>query len=479
MEKEIIYTNARDLAKMIRERTLSAREVVEAHLAQIKRINPMVNAIVSLDEERAVAEASKADEMLASGKKVGPFHGLPIAIKDTHHAAGFPTTNGSPIFRDHMATEDDLMVERLRAAGAIVVGKTNVPEFAAGAHTFNEVFGVTRNPYNKEKTAGGSSGGAAVAVTSGMIPFADGSDMGGSLRYPASFNNVVGLRTSPGRIPTYPKAAIYSPLAVQGPIARSVEDASFLLSVMAGPDPRSPLSIEEPGAKFLTPFNPNLKGKRIAWSADLGGLFPVDPNVKKNLEQQLKVFQDLGCEVEEACPNLEGAEEVFQVLRAWEFDVSFSELFDRYRELLKPSLIWNLEKGRNLRGSDISRAENLRHQLYHEMRHFYEKYDALLLPVSQVSAFDANLEYPTAINGVQMESYLDWMRSCYYISATGNPALSVPCGFTDDGLPLGLQIVGPHRGDYEVLRIGYAFEQATKYGERRPNLIIKNDIQLS
>lgn len=479
MDQDIHFISARELAKKVRQRKLSVQEVVKAHLTQIKKVNPTVNAIVSLDEERALHDARIADERLATGKEVGPFHGLPIAIKDTHNAAGFPTTNGSPIFRDHIATQDDLIVERLRKAGAIVIGKTNVPEFAAGAHTFNEVFGVTRNPYNPKRTAGGSSGGAAVAVTCGMIPFADGSDMGGSLRFPACFNNVVGLRTSPGRIPTYPKAAIYSPLGVQGPIARNVEDASFLLSVMAGPDNRSPLSIEEPGSNFLTPFNPSIKGMRIAWSADLGGLLPVDPIVKKNLEQQVKVFQDLGCEVEEACPNLLEADEVFQVLRAWEFEMSFSEIFERFRDLMKSTLIWNIERGRNLRGSDIGRAENLRNHLYHEMRDFFEKYDALLLPVSQVPAFDANLEYPESINGIQMESYLEWMKSCYYISATGNPALSVPCGFTNDGLPLGLQIVGPHRGDYEVLRIGYAYEQATEFGKQRPSLSTVDDIHLS
>ncbi|UOQ92309.1 amidase [Halobacillus shinanisalinarum] len=469
------FSTARHLAKAIQKRELSVREVVEAHLAQIERVNPEVNAIISLDEDHALKEANKADEILATGKKAGPLHGLPIAIKDTHNAKGFPMTSGSLALRDNISTEDDLIVERLRNAGAIVIGKTNVPEFGAGAHTFNEVFGVTRNPYNLNRTAGGSSGGAAAAVASGMLPLADGSDMGGSCRFPAAFNNVVGMRTSPGRVPMYPKAALYSPLVTQGPIARNVEDASFMLSVLAGQDNRSPISIAESGEQFLNPFDKNLNGLRIAWSADFGGILPVDPAVSSNMEEQMKIFTDLGCHVEEACPDLVEADEVFHVFRAWEIEMSNHELFDRFEEVMKPSFKWNFNKGRKLRGIDIGRAERLRNQLYHRMRVFFDQYDALILPVSQVPPFDVNLEYPEQINGVPMETYIDWMRSSYYISALGNPSLSVPSGFTSDRLPLGLQIVGPHQADYEVLRIGHAFEQATHYGEKRPKIAQSKD----
>ncbi|MBP1930999.1 amidase [Ammoniphilus resinae] len=472
MEQEICFATARDLAHAIQDRKLSAREVMEAHLSQVKRVNPQVNAIVSLDEEKAMQAAIQADERLMRGESVGAFHGLPIAIKDTHNAAGFLTTCGSKALRDNMATKDDLIVERLRGAGAIVIGKTNVPEFAAGSHTFNEVFGVTRNPYHPLRTAGGSSGGAAVAVTCGMIPFADGSDMGGSCRYPAAFNNVVGLRTSPGRVPTYPKAALYSPLSVQGPITRNVSDALFMMSVLAGPDARSPLSIEEPGKKFLEPLEADIKGLRVAYSVDLGGLIPVDAAVRKNFAEQIQIFNDLGCKVEEVCPDFSDADAIFQIWRAWEMEMTYSELFDQYQNLMKPSFVWNVQKGRVLNGVDIGRAERLRSQLYHRLREFFSQYDAFILPVSQVPPFDANFEYPTEINGNSLTTYIDWMRSCYYISATGNPALSVPSGFTEDGLPLGLQIVGPHRGDFEVLRIGYAFEQATGYGKQRPKLAL-------
>lgn len=475
MVEEIIFKSAQELASDIRKRKLSVRETMEAHLEQIHRVNPKVNAIVSLNEEKALKEADEADKKLMSGEEVGLFFGLPIAIKDTHNAAGFPTTHGSLALKDNLVHEDDLIVERLRKAGAIVIGKTNVPEFAAGSHTFNKVFGPTRNPYHLERSAGGSSGGAAAAVTCGMIPFADGSDMGGSCRNPASFNNVVGLRTSPGRIPMYPKQAIYSPLSVQGPITRNVEDAFFMMSVIAGPDDRSPISIEESGEKFLKPYDKNVKGLKIAWSSDLDGTIPVDKEVKENVKEQVKVFERLGCHVEEACPDFREAEEVFQILRAWEMEMTFSELYDRHKELMKASFCWNVEKGRRLRGVDIGRAEKLRSRLYHRVRRFFEQYDALILPVSQVPPFQVELEYPTEIEGVKMETYIDWMKSCYFISVIGNPALSVPSGFTKDGLPLGIQIVGPHRKDYEVLQIGYAYEQATGFGKKRPNLSTLNN----
>ncbi|WP_082235299.1 amidase [Halobacillus massiliensis] len=464
------FSSARHLSQSIHTKEVSVREVMEFHLNQIRKINPKVNAIVSLDEDYAYKMADQADSTLSSGLKIGPLHGLPIAIKDTHNAKGFPTTSGSLALRDNLSQEDDLIVERLKQAGAIVIGKTNVPEFAAGAHTFNEVFGITRNPYNLSYTAGGSSGGAAAAVTCGMLPFADGSDMGGSCRYPAAFNNVVGMRTSPGRVPTYPKPALYSPLAVQGPVARNVEDASFMMSVISGPDSKSPLSIDESGSLFNQPFSNKLSGLRIAWSADLGGLLPVEESIRSNVEQQAKIFEKLGFEVEEACPALSEADEVFHTLRAWEMEMSHRELYEKFKSVMKNSFKWNLEKGRGLSGINIGRAELLRNELFHRMRGFFDKYDALILPVSQVPPFPADIEYPEQINGVKMESYIDWMKSSYYISAVGNPALSVPSGFTSDGLPLGIQIVGPHRADYEVLQLGYIFEQATKYGEKRPEI---------
>ncbi|MFD1361916.1 amidase [Lentibacillus salinarum] len=462
------FETARSLAKAIRQREVSALEVMQAHLEQIKKINQDVNAIVSLDEQHALKEAKKADELLSQGTGVGPFHGLPIAIKDTHNANGFPMTSGSLALLENISREDDLHVQRIKQAGAIIIGKTNVPEFGAGAHTFNKVFGATKNPFTLRHTAGGSSGGAAAAVATGMLPFADGSDMGGSCRFPAAFNNVVGLRPSPGRVPTYPKPALYSTLLTQGPITRDTEDAAFMLSVMSGPDDRSPISINQPSDYFLQPLDDDIRGLRVAWSADFDGTLPVDSNVRENIEQQINVFKDLGCHVKEACPDFTEADEVFHILRAWEIEMSNRELVERYQRVIKPSFIWNFNKGQELKGIEIGTAERLRNELYHRMRVFFQDFDVLLLPVSQVPPFDVELEYPTEIDGVKMENYIDWMRSCYYISALGNPALSVPSGFTSKGLPLGLQIVGPHRADYEVLRIGHAFEQATNYAKRRP-----------
>lgn len=471
MGEHIVFQPARELAKHIQTGELSVQEVVETHLEQIDQLNPKINAIINLNAEQAMEAAKKADQQLQAGESVGPFHGLPIAIKDTANAVGFPTTYGFVPFKNNMPKEDDILVERLKDAGAIIIGKTNVPEFAAGSHTFNNLFGTTKNPYDLTKTAGGSSGGAAAAVVTGMIPFADGSDMGGSLRNPGSYNNVVGFRPSPGRVPSYPKQALYSPLAVQGPIARDVKDTAFLMSVIAGPDVRSPLSIEEPGSIFLNSLDMNMKGKRIAWSTDLGGLIPVDPAVKKVVEDSAKVFENLGCLVEEAYPDLSDAEDIFQTFRALEMELSYATVYQYYKDHLKDTLIWNIEKGINLKATDINRAERKRHKLYHKIRQFFDTYDAFILPVSQVPPFDANIEYPTEINGKQMSTYIEWMQSAYFITVTGTPAISVPAGFSPDGLPIGLQIVGPHRADFDVLRIAYAFEQATKFSNIRPAIL--------
>ncbi|NYE46271.1 amidase [Spinactinospora alkalitolerans] len=470
MHEEITYRSARELARMLRAREVSAREVVGAHLDRIAAVNPAVNAVVTVCAERAMAEAAAADERLASGAGVGPLHGLPIAHKDTHETAGVRTTFGSPVFADHVPERDELIVERMRAAGAITIGKTNVPEFAAGSHTFNPIFGTTRNPYDTAKSAGGSSGGAAAALAAGMHPLADGSDMGGSLRNPASFNNVVGLRPTPGRVPTHPAPLGWSTLSVQGPLARDTADAALLLSVLAGPDPRSPIAVAEPGAGFAEPLERDLSGLRVAWTPDLGGAFTCERTVLDALAPQLRTFEGLGCRVEEAAPDLSGADEVFRTLRAWLFESNFGPLLDADPGRLKASVVWNIEEGRKLSGADLARAERLHTALFHRVREFFERYDVLLLPVSQVAPFDASQEFPTDIDGEVQETYLDWMRSAYCISVTGSPALSVPAGFTPAGLPVGLQIVGPHLAERRVLEVGHAFEQATGFGLHRPPL---------
>ncbi|GAB3587935.1 amidase [Amycolatopsis endophytica] len=467
---DICFLTTRELRAALGARDLSAREVVEAHLRQIERVNADVNAVVTLVGEQALAEAAAADERAARGAELPALHGIPVAHKDTHDTAGIRTTYGSPLHAHHVPERDELVIERMRAAGVITLGKTNVPEFAAGSHTFNPVFGATRNPYDPARSAGGSSGGAAAALASGMHPLADGSDLGGSLRNPASFCNVVGFRPSPGRVPSWPAPLGWTGLSTAGPMARTVADAALLLSVLAGPDPRSPIALDEPGETFARPLDTDVRGLRVAWSPDLGGAVPVEPEVAAVVEASADVLADLGCAVERACPDFTGADEAFRILRAWQFAVKFGPMLDTAGDRLKDSIRWNTEEGLRLSGTDLGRAEVLRTELFHRFREFFGRYDFLMLPVSQVPPFDSALEYPTTVAGTAMETYLDWMRSAYYVTVSGSPALSVPAGFTPDGLPVGVQIVGPHRADFAVLQLGHAFEQATQTARRRPAL---------
>ncbi len=467
---ELCFLTATELAARIRSREVSCQESVEAHLGQIERINPQVNAIVTLIAEQALNQARRADETRSTPDTLGPLHGLPIAHKDLVLTTGIRTTLGSPIFADFVPDQDEIIVERMRQAGAITIGKTNTPEFGAGSQTYNEVFGATRNPYDLSKTCGGSSGGAAVGLACGMMPLADGSDLGGSLRNPASFCNVVGLRPSPGRVPTWPHRVAWFPLAVEGPMARTVQDAALLLSVLAGPDPRAPLALNEPGHLFAQDLERSFQDVRIAWSHTLGDL-PVDPRVTAVLESQRAVFEQLGCVVEEATPDFSHADEIFRVWRAWYFELTLGEFLDEHRAQMKDSVVWNIEQGQQLSGPQIGRAERRRTELYHHMREFMDRYAFLIAPVSQVPPFEVTQQYVTEINGQALDTYLDWMKSCYYISVTGLPAISVPGGFTPEGLPVGVQIVGRYQDDLGLLCLAHAFEQATQVGERRPPLV--------
>lgn len=472
----LVFESARKLAARIRQRELSAVELARAFIAQVERVNPRVNAIVTFTPEAALEEARRIDERLARGEQVGPLAGLPIAYKDMIATRGVRTTLGSPIYADHVPTQDHAIVERLRAAGVVMLGKTNTPEFAAGSQTFNAVFGATKNPYDLTKTCGGSSGGAAVAVACGMLPFADGSDLGGSLRNPGNFNNVVGFRPTPGRVPYYPAVDVWATMSVIGPIARSVGDAAFLFSAMAGPDSRSPITLDEPGERFAQPLERDMKGVRVAWWSSAGGTLagpepiPVDARVTRVLERSRAALEALGCIVEEAHPDLRGADEVFHVLRALSFVQRYRELLERHRDLLKPAVIWNIEQGLALDAPRIARAMAMRSELFGRMRRFLERHDFLAMPVNQVPPFPVTQPYPDAINGAPLASYIDWMRSAYYITVTSHPAISVPAGFTEDDppLPVGLQLVGRHRDDFGVLQAARAFEQATRVGERRP-----------
>ncbi|HEX6024719.1 MAG TPA: amidase family protein [Solirubrobacter sp.] len=449
---------ATELAAGLRAREFSAREVMESHLERIAAVNPRVNAIVTLDEELALQLADEADR----SEPRGPLHGLPIAVKDLEETAGMRTTFGSPLYAKHVPKKDSLLVERLRAAGGLIIGKTNTPEFGAGSQTFNPVFGATRNPWDLSRTPGGSSGGAAAAVAAGMLPFADGSDLGASVRNPAAFCNLVGIRPTPGRVPKLVTGDPWDPFPVHGPIARTAPDAALLLEALAGLDPRDPLSIAEP---FTASFEP-VSNLRIAWSRDLGGL-PVDPAVTAVLEEQLRpTLTGLGFTVEDAEPDFTGADECFEVLRAVGFARAYAAIIDK----VKPALAENTRVGLSLPADRISRALALRGQLFTRMREFLTRYDVLAGPVTQVPPFDVEREYPTEIAGVPMGSYLEWFRSCSRITVTGHPAAAVPAGFTPDGLPIGLQLIGRHRGERALLSLAHAINQATGLTERTPDL---------
>jgi amidase len=467
---DICFLSAVEMAGLIRRKKLSAREVLAAHLTQIERVNPKVNAIVTLVADQAVQEARKADEAQAHGAALGPLHGLPVAHKDLVETAGIRTTFGSLIFKDNVPTQDAILVERMKAAGAITVGKTNTPEFGAGSQTFNRVFGATKNPYDVTKTCGGSSGGAAVSLACGMVPLADGSDSGGSLRNPSAFCSVLGLRVAPGRVPNKAAGNAWSTIGVSGPMARSVSDVALLLSVMAGPDPRCPISITEPGAPFSGNLERSFKGVRVAWFKDLGGI-PFDRRIREGVNAQRRVFESLGCIVEEAEPDWTGADEAFNTLRALGYASSQSENVRKHRELVKDTILWEVERGSKLTAAEIARAESLHSQVWDRMRVFQEKYEYFILPATQVPPFDVNQPYVTEIEGVKMNSYIEWMKACYFISIVENPSISMPSGYTPEGLPVGLQIVGRHREEFSVLQLAYAYEQATKPAHRRPALV--------
>jgi len=448
---------------------LSAREVVAAHLARIEQWNPKINAIVTLDAEGALRQAAQADEAQAAGKPLGLLHGLPVAHKDSFLTAGMRTTFGSPVFRDFVPTRDSLPVARQRAAGAIALGKTNLPEFGAGSHTFNTVFGPTRNPYDRTRTPGGSSGGGAAALAARMLPLADGTDMGGSLRNPAAFCNVVGLRPSPGRVPNLPTSAPFSTLTAAGPMARTVGDVALMLAALAGPDARDPYAIEQDPRGFLAPLERDVRGLRIAVALDWGGL-PVEPEVTQALRAQLDVFTKLGCVVEEACPDFGDADGAFQALRAQQFAIGQGDTVHQHRDKIKETVLWNTELGWSQPVERLVHAERERAALFERMHAFMQRYDFIIGPVSQVVPFPVEVEYPLAIDNMPMLNYIDWMRSAYYISLTGHPAISVPAGFTPKGLPVGLQIVGRYRDEWSVLQMAHAFEQATQFGKQAPAL---------
>ncbi|MFT4561186.1 MAG: amidase [Gammaproteobacteria bacterium] len=472
MSESPCLMSATALASAIAKRDLGVREVMQAFLQRIEQLNPAVNAIVTLCPEQALECADVLDSVAPNGAR-GPLFGLPIAIKDLVPTAGIRTTFGSPIYADFVPDFDELFVTRLKAAGGIIIGKTNTPEFGAGSQTFNQVFGATRNPYNLARTCGGSSGGAAVALRCAMLPLADGSDLGGSLRNPASFCNVVGLRPSPGRVPSWPKQFSSDQFAVHGPMARTVEDVALLLSVMAGPDLRVPIALPESGQLFNQAFASELPGGRFAWSPDLGH-GPVDPVVTSVLEQFLPVIDALGGTVELDQPDLHDAGAIFNTFRAWAFVERFRDDYAKHRDRMKDTVRWNIEEGSKLSLADLSAATINHSALVARVATFFDRYDFLVCPAAAVPPFAIEQEWVTSINGQQLPTYLDWMAVCWAITVTGCPAISIPAGFTPDGLPIGIQIVAPRGRDRELLEVAYVLEQATQHGLRQPDMLVSH-----
>jgi len=468
---DLVMMDALALSRAIRARQVSCVEVMEATLAHIERLNPVVNAIVSIrDRGELVREARERDQQLARGEYLGWMHGFPQAVKDLVATKGIPTTQGSRLYRDFVPQADAIMVERLKRAGSIVIGKTNTPEFGLGSNTYNEVFGRTLNAYDQSRTAGGSSGGAGVAVALHMLPVADGSDHGGSLRNPAAFNNVFGLRPSYGRVPAQALDVFYAWMGVLGPMARNVPDLAMLLSVQAGYDARMPLSNHEEPAQFAQSLSRDFKGVRIAFGGDYGGYLPCEPGVLALCRQALKTFEALGCVVEEAWPDypVDQVWNHWRTLRAWQAGASLKPLYDDpgKRAQMKPEAQFEVESGLALSAFEIYDANVVRTAWYQAIRAFFERYDYFVLPAGQVFPFDAATDWPKAINGRTMDTYHRWMEVMIPVTMSGCPAIAVPAGFSDGGLPMGLQIVGPNHAEFALLQLAHAYDQASGWMTR-------------
>jgi len=451
---------ATEAVALLKAGAVSPAELLDVLRARIEAVDGAVNALPTLCWERAAAAAGRAD-------RGSVLAGLPVAIKDLAPVKGVRTTFGSPIFADNVPDHSDYVVERLEARGGVVYAKSNTPEFGAGANTFNPVFGVTRNPWDTRMSAAGSSGGAAVALATGTAWLAHGSDLGGSLRTPAGFNAVVGLRPSPGLVPTGPDLLAYQNLAVEGPMGRTVADVALMLDAMAGIDPRDPRSFAPPVASYANATGAPAAGLRIAWSPDLGATV-VDREIQAVCAEAAAGFSGLGAAVEEACPNFAGAYDCFQTLRAAFFAGRAAPLLEAHRDKLKPDVVWNIEKGLALTADDIGRAERERTALYHRVAAFMDGYDILACPVMQARPYPVERTYVEDIDGRKMASYIDWIAITFSITLTGLPVVSLPCGFTEDGLPVGLQLVGRHRGEAALLAAAAQLEDLLGLASRVP-----------
>jgi amidase len=469
---DLCFTPATELVRLYRARKTSPLEVMRAVFDRIDAVNPAVNAYVTLARESALAQARAATQRLKRGAALRPLHGVPVSIKDLTDTKGIRTTKGSKIHEHDVPSEDALTVQRLKAAGAIVVGKTNTPEFGAGANTFNAVFGVTRNPWNPALTCGGSSGGAAVALATGMGPLALGSDLGGSLRIPAAFCGVVGFRTTAGLVPVYPSTVAWDSLSVYGPMARTVADVASMLAVIAGPDDRAPLSYDVDVRTFTRAVKgPRIRGWRVAWTPDLNGVIPVDAEVAEVAHAATRVFRALGAKIEEASPDFSELNDIVLATRGVGMVARHADKLERWKDQMQAGLVWNIEQGLGLDVRAIADAEKLRTALWQRVRAFMETRDLLILPTVAIPPFPVEQRYPTEINGKPLDNYTQWFYLTYAITVTGLPAISVPCGFTRAGLPVGLQIVGKRRQEAAVLRAAGAFEAAAPWSQHIPPVV--------
>ncbi len=467
-DTDLCFTPATELVSLIRRRKVSPLEVTRAVLARIERVNPPLNAYCTVAAELALAAATRATAALKRGATLGPLHGVPVSIKDLTLTRGIRTTEGSKIFADRVPEQDALVVERLRAAGAIVIGKTNTPEFGAGANTFNAVFGPTRNPWNPTLTCGGSTGGGGVALATGMGQLAQGSDLGGSLRIPAAFCGVVGFRTSPGLVPVWPATLAWDPWSVQGPMARTVADTALMLGTIAGPDPRAPISLPADARAFAAAVRaPSVKGLRVAWGGNLG-VTPVDREVLEICHGAMSALKKLGARTGEAHPDFTGVPEIVLVSRGVSMVARHAEKLERWRGVMQENLVKNIEYGLGLKPADIGRAERLRTELWHRVREFFTRWDLIVTPTAAVPPFPVEVVYPTEINGKPVTNYIGWALLTYAFTVVGLPAISIPCGFTKAGLPVGLQIAGGWRDEARVLRAAAAFEAARPWAHLRP-----------
>jgi amidase len=467
--RDLTFTPAVELARLYRTRRASPLEVVQALLARIDAVNPQVNAIVTLAREAALWEARRATAGLRRNATLPPLFGIPVGIKDVTPTKDLRTTFGSKLFETHVPDEDALVVQRLREAGAIVIGKTNTPEFAFGPNTTNAVFGATRNPWNLGLTAGGSSGGSAAALATGMCPLAEGTDLGGSLRGPASYCGVVGFRTTPGLIPRYPSVLAWDTYSVEGPMARTVADAALMLSVMAGPDDRAPLSYDVDARELARAAKgASVKGWRVAWTADLGGLVLVDDEVRAVFERAVHVFRAAGARMDAACPDLSDIPEIVRLTRGLLMVARHADKLAEHRAVLQEGLVENTEAGLALSSRDVARGELLRTQQWQRVREFLGERDVWITPTTATPPFPIEHPHVLEINGRPVGKTMQRSFLTYAFSVLGLPAISIPCGFTSQGLPVGLQIVGKRRGEAAVLRAAAAFEAAQPWAHRVP-----------